>query len=206
MLIPVGTASDKTTPGFYDAPQTAFLLLDFHTAFIEKATSPEVRKALQVAANLRSWAKTQGIQVIHCTVNVNDTPSPTCKDGQRLLGTIAAMKTSGGEEASELLEDFDGDVTFMRKPGHVSALKSPGLEEYLQKRGICSLLLAGLSTSGCVMRTAFAACDAEYVVSVVSDGCADPVEGMHDILVKEVLNKRGYVVTAAEILGNDSRM
>lgn len=206
MLINVGTASDETTPGFYNAPQTAFLLLDFYVAFIEKAAGPEARKALQVAVNLRSWAKTQGIQVIHCTVNVNDTPFPTCKDGQRILETVAAMKASDSEEAPELLEDFGGDVTFMRKPGHVSAFKSPGLEEYLRKRGICSLLLAGLSTSGCVMRTAFAACDTEYVVSVVSDGCADPAEGVHDVLVKEVLNKRGYVVTAAEILGNASRM
>ena len=80
----------------------------------------------------------------------------------------------------------------------MSALKSPGLEDFLQEKGIKSLVLAGLSTSGCVLRTAVAACDAEYVVTVISDGCADPVEGVHELLVGKVLNSRGYVTTAAE--------
>ena len=47
------------------------------------------------------------------------------------------------------------------------------------------------------MRTAIVASDAQYVVSVISDGCADSVEGLHDIVVGKLLN-RGYVATAAE--------
>jgi nicotinamidase-related amidase len=48
------------------------------------------------------------------------------------------------------------------------------------------------------MRTAVTAGDAEYVVTVLSDGCADRDQAVHDIVVGKLLNNRGYVVTAAE--------
>jgi nicotinamidase-related amidase len=192
-------ATDKTTPGYYGPSETALLLLDFHSMLVQGLVGPEGPAALQVAAEMRTWAKSQGIQVVHALVDSNATPFPTCKDYDRFAGFLAAMKSSGGvEEPAELVEGGGDDVTFTRRIGHVSALKSPGLDNFLQKKGIKSVVLAGLSTSGCVMRTSFAACDEEYVVSVISDGCADPVEGLHDILIGEVLNRRGFVTTAAQ--------
>ena len=186
---------DISTPGYYGSSQTALLLLDFHSLFVGQLTAPT---ALGTAVKMRIWAKSQGIQVIHCVMNLDATPFQTCKDSDRLASIVASIKSGGGEEPNELLENMGDDVTFTRRPGYVSALKSPGLEEFLQGKGIKSLVLAGLSTSGCVMRTAFAASDAEYVVTVISDGCADPAEGVHDMMVEKILNNRGYVTTAAE--------
>jgi nicotinamidase-related amidase len=193
------SVTDKSVPSYYGPSDTALLLLDFHSIFVYQAAGPEGAAALKTAATMRSWAKLQGIQVIHCLIDVNDTPFSTCKNGDHLATTVAAMTASGGEEPPELLQNNSDDVTFTRRPGQVSALKSPGLEEYLQKKGIRSLLLAGLSTSGCVARTAFAAGDAEYVVTVISDGCADGKDGIHDVFVGKVLNKRGHVATAADV-------
>jgi nicotinamidase-related amidase len=192
-------ASDKAALGHYGASQTAFLLLDFHSLFVQKVGGFGAPAALAVAAKFRTWAKSQGIQVIHCLLDISAAPYATCKDPQRLLAVGAAMKSSGGgAEPAELLEDFGNDVTFTRVPGYVSALKSPGLTKFLEEKGIKSLVLAGISTSGCVMRTAVTATDAEYVVSTLSDGCADPADGVHDIMVGKILNNRGFVFTAAE--------
>ena len=190
-------AADKSTPGHYGPSQTALLLLNFHSVIVEKGGGPNATAALEVAAKMRIWAKSQGIQVIHGLIDLNGTPYPTCKDANRFAGNIAAMNLSGGEEPAELLKGGGDDVIFTRRPGYVSALKSPGLDDFLQKKGIKSLVLAGLSTSGSVFRTAITASDAEYVVSVISDGCADPVEGVHDMMVGKLLNNRGYVITAA---------
>ena len=165
---------------------------------VDKAAGPKAPTALEVAAKMRTWAKSQGIHVIHGLVDINATPFPTCKDADRFAGVVAAMRSSGGKEPAKLLEGGSDDVTFTRRPGYVSAFKSPGLDDFLQKKGIKSLVLAGLSTSGCVMRTAIAASDAEYVVSVISDGCADPVDGVHDFMIGKVFTQRGYVTTAAE--------
>ena len=194
--------SDPAAPGYYSPSQTALLLLDFHQMFVEKAGGPKAPAALQTAADFRPWAKAHGIQVIHCLIDVNGTPDPTCKGSARVSGIVAAMIKDGGDEPKELTKDRDDDErTFTRRPGHVSALKSPGLEEYLQSQGIKSLVLAGLSTTGCVLRTALSACDAEYVVTVVSDGCADGGEGLHDLALK-VVESQGYVSTAVEFQEN----
>ncbi|KAJ4382125.1 hypothetical protein N0V86_002454 [Didymella sp. IMI 355093] len=192
-------ASDPATPGYYAPSRTALLLLDFHKMFVERAAGPDGPVALVAAADLRSWAKSHGIQVIHCLIDVHGTPHPTCKGSARVGAIVAAMAQDGAEEPAELARDFgDNEITFTRRPGHVSALKSPGLEEHLQSQGIKNLFLAGLSTSGCVLRTALAACDAEYVVTVVSDGCADGREGLHESALKAV-EMMGHVATAAEI-------
>lgn len=110
---------------------------------------------------------------------------------------MAVFRTgSGGDEAPALVEDAEGETTFTRRVGHVSALKSPGLLEYLEENGVKSLVLAGLSTSGCVLRTASAGADAEFVVTVLEDGCADKHEDVHEALTKKVLPSRGHVYTS----------
>lgn len=190
--------ADQSTPGYYGPSETALLLLDFHSQFVSRC-GESGRPALEAATRMRNWAKQQGIHVIHCLVDLDSTPWPACKNYDRLVDAVASLKQSagGGEEPAELLEG-GGDATYTRRIGYVSALKSPGLLDFLKEKGVRSLVLAGLSTSGCVMRTAVTAYDEEFVVTVISDGCADPGEGVHGLLVGKVLNSRGYVTTTAE--------
>ncbi|KAI1775813.1 Isochorismatase hydrolase [Hypoxylon cercidicola] len=190
--------ADKTAPGHYGPSQTALLLLDFHSMFVYKYGGSSARAALKVAATMRTWAKSMGIQVIHCLMDTDAVPFPTCKDIDLYTSIVASMKFNDGEEPPEILEGTGDDVTFTRRPGYVSALKSPGLDDFLRQKGIKSLVCTGLSTSGCVMRTTAAAADAEFVTTVISDACADTDESVHDWMLAKVLTNRGYVVTAAE--------
>lgn len=190
--------TDKTTPGAYNASQTALLLLDFHNLFIGKSPGSDASKAVACAAAAATWARSNGIQVIHCLLDMSQAPFPTCKGYDRFAGIVNMMKQANDTEPSSLLDGGDKDVTFTRRPGHVSALRSPGLREFLREKGIVSLILAGLSTSGCVCRTAFAAADEEFVVTVLSDGCADPQDGLHGVMVDKLLANRGYVVSLEE--------
>jgi nicotinamidase-related amidase len=189
--------SDLSMPGHYLPSQTALLLLDFHNFNINMSGS-KCAAPLAVAAEMRTWAKSQGIHIIHCLVDINDTVIPTLKDPARITNFLTAMRTSGGEEAEVLLENSEYEMTFTRKPGYVSALKSPGLQEYLEGNGVKSLIMTGLSTSGCVMRTALAAADEEFIVTVIRDACADRVDHVHDLLVGSVLGGRAWVCTGGE--------
>lgn len=192
-------ASDQFNPGHYGPSQTALLLLDFHSVVVEKFCGPKAPAALAVAAGLRTWAKSQGIVVIHTLIDTTKKPFPTAKDATRLAAIMASISEDGSDESLELLQDVTEDEpTFSRIPGYVSALQSPGLHEFLHAKGIKSLVLAGLSTSGCLLRTAIPATEAEYVVSVISDGCADAGEGIHDFLIEKILPVRAYVLTAAQ--------
>ena len=64
----------------------------------------------------------------------------------------------------------------MRKQ-RVGAFSTTDLHEQLQARGIDTLVLAGISTSGCVHSTVLDAFDRDYRVIVLSDACADPDAG-----------------------------
>jgi nicotinamidase-related amidase len=193
-------ASDVSAPGHYPPSQTALLLLDFHTMFVQGDNAIGSAPA-QVAADLRTWAHSHNITVIHALVDVHGTPYTTIKGLPRLSPLLTALRAEGGggQELTLLRENLaEGEATFSRTPGFVSALKSPGIEEFLREKGIKSLILAGLSTSGCVLRTAIPATDAEYVVTVISDGCADRDEEVHKLVLEKILPTRAYVLTAAE--------
>lgn len=189
--------TDPSAPGHYGPSKTALLLLDFHSAFIDKA-GPKATAAVEVAAQMKKWAQSQSISIIHCLLDIEETPFSTCKDASRFAQVVNSMKYSGGEEPAALRTESESEITFLRRPGYVSALKSPGLLAYLHSKDIRSLVLAGLSASGCVMRTAVAASDEEFVVTVVSDGCMDPVEGLHEVVIEKLLS-RGWVCTSEEL-------
>lgn len=194
---PIFDANDRTNPAYYAPSQTAFLLLDFHTMFVQHS-GPSASLAVEVTVNFRKWAISQGILVIHALIDTSKSPFPTCKDATRYSSIISAMESSDtAAEPAALLDDAgQGDMTFTRQAGHISALKSPGLMELLAEKRIKSLVLAGLSTSGCVLRTALQATDEEFIATVIEDGCADAKDGMHDMLMNNILNGRGYVITA----------
>lgn len=193
-------STNSTAPGSCKVSQTALMLIDFHCRFVDKAGGPQAPAALRVASQLRSWAKSQRIQVIHCLLDLAASPYPTFKGVQRYAEVIKSMESAdgGGEEHVMLVDNIGDDVVFTRRPGYGSVFYSPGLSSFLQNKGIKSLLIAGLPTSGSVARTAFAACDAEYIVTIISDGCADPQENLHTAFMEQALIARGWVATSAE--------
>jgi len=88
-----------------------------------------------------------------------------------------------------------------RPPGKVSGMKSDGLTQILQEKGIKSLIMAGISTSNCVLSTARAASDDEFVVTVIEDACCDPIEGLHESMMKHLLPSGSNVITSEEWIG-----
>ncbi|KAF5535028.1 isochorismatase hydrolase [Fusarium phyllophilum] len=192
------TALDASCPSAYKPSETALILLDWYTLFIEKVAGPTAEPALKVAVDLRNWAKVHNITVVHCLIDANGTPFPACKGVERFQGLLQTMKTLEQPEPAELRANDKDELTFHRVPGHISALKSPGLLDYLKKKGIKSVVLSGLSTSGCVLRTAVTATDAEFATTVISDACADGDEELHRVILEKIIPSRGHVKSATE--------
>lgn len=191
---------DPSDPAYYGPSETALLLLDFHNLMVEKLGGPGAPEALDTAVSLRTWAKSRGIIVIHALLDTKASPPPTAKGAERLKRIVASMEDRDGAEASILLQDSDSnDHTFLRTPGYVSALQSPGLLDFLRYSDLMSLILAGLSTSGCVLRTAVSATEADFVVTIVRDACADPVDGNHHFLIEKILPSRAHILTASQL-------
>ena len=73
--------------------------------------------------------------------------------------------------------------------------RQPILTRKLRARGIDTLVLSGIHTSGCVLTAVREAHDLDYRVIVLADACADPDAQMHDVLIAKVLPKQAEVMT-----------
>jgi nicotinamidase-related amidase len=57
-------------------------------------------------------------------------------------------------------------------------------------------VLAGISTSGCVLSTLRDASDRDYRLIVVSDLCADPDPEVHAFLTERIFPRQAEMITA----------
>ena len=90
-----------------------------------------------------------------------------------------------------------GDIV-VRKT-RVGAFSTTDLDEQLRKRGISTVVLAGISTSGVVLSTVRDAADRDYRIIVLADGCADFDAEVHDVLLGKVFPRQADVVNTAEL-------
>jgi nicotinamidase-related amidase len=79
----------------------------------------------------------------------------------------------------------------------VGAFTTTDLEQQLEKRGITTLVLAGLSTSGVVLSTVREAMDRDYRIVVLRDACADRDRETHDFLTGTLFPRTAVVVDVA---------
>jgi nicotinamidase-related amidase len=82
----------------------------------------------------------------------------------------------------------------------VSAFYGTDLQVVLSGLGVKSLIVMGLSTSGAILSTVRWAADADYVMTVVEDGCMDTDETVHRVLMTSVLPRQAWVMTAEQVI------
>jgi nicotinamidase-related amidase len=75
----------------------------------------------------------------------------------------------------------------------VSAFTGSDLEVLLRARGIDSLVLAGIATSGVVLPALRRAADLDYRLTVLADGCLDADPGVHQVLMGKVFPRQAEV-------------
>lgn len=176
------------------ASRTALLLLDFHK-FIIASQPNEGQNVVDTALSIREWAKSQGILVVHCMIDLKAVTAPTRKMAGRANAVREKMGSApeiSGEPAR--IAAVADEYVFWRPPSHVSALGSYGLEAFLAEHEIESLLLSGFSTSGCVINTAKGAADKGFIVTAVEDACGDKSPEVHEMIMKKLLVGQAHVV------------
>ena len=188
-------ALNPSSPLSIPASRTALLLLDFHK-FIIASQPNEGQPVLSTASSLRSWAKSQGILILHCLIDLKAVTAPSRKMAGRANGVREKMLRAAPETYGETADTAAtaDEYVFWRPPSHVSALGSYGLEAFLEEHGVESLILAGFSSSGCVINTAKGAADKGFVVTTVEDACGDKSREVHEVIMKKLLVGQVHVV------------
>jgi nicotinamidase-related amidase len=86
----------------------------------------------------------------------------------------------------------------------VSAFSGSDLEILLRAQNIEHIVLTGIVTSGVVLSTVREAADKDYRITVLSDGCADRDEEVHQFLNAKVFPRQADVLTVGEWQNNET--
>jgi nicotinamidase-related amidase len=118
--------------------------------------------------------------------------------GARIASSPAAfMDDSPTTQIDERVAPQHGDI-IVRKT-RVGAFSTTDLARQLADRGIDTLILAGISTSGVVLSTVRDASDRDYALYVLSDATADRDESVHACLIEQVFPRQADVITVSEL-------
>ena len=192
--------SDPCSPLSIPAERTALLLMDILN--LSLAIVPDSESLLDTVCALQTWGSKQGMMVIHCVFDMDKSPPANTKKLSRLNAIVDTYRKEplALDEPERLSAKWtDADIVSRRTPGIVSCLSPNGsdLHAQLQSHQIESLILCGVSTSGCVLSTAKNATDSGFITTVIEDGCRDRSAETHEMVINEFLVGSCHV-TAAE--------
>lgn len=91
-----------------------------------------------------------------------------------------------------------GEILLTKR--RVGPFSTTNLDEILKKQGIETLVLMGVSTSGCVLTTIRCAADMDYRLIVLSDCCADVDDEIQRVLMEKLFPRQASVVTSQGFL------
>lgn len=176
----------------------ALILIDFVAAYFEP-DSPlyaGVDDALAAALQLREAAREAGAPVFYTNVVYH----PSMKDGGRFAQKVAPLAGfAKGHPYGAWAPGLEpGEDEFVISKQYASAFFGTSLASTLTAGGHDSLLIAGLTTSGCVRATCVDCCSHGFIPLVVEEAVGDRHEAPHRANLFDMNAKYGDVVSLAE--------
>ena len=178
--------------GFGDKP--ALILVDLVRAYFDKESSlyAGVEDALSSAIRIRDAARAAGVTVIYTNVVYKEDGS----DGGVFYRKVPALSAFvAGNPLGDWPDGLDPakDELVISKQ-YASAFFGTSLTETLNAQGIDTLIITGVSTSGCIRATCVDAISSGFIPIVVSDACGDRHQAPHDANLFDMNAKYGDVV------------
>lgn len=170
------------------------LAIDLMRAYFDPA-SPlclPSRDCLASAARVLTAARTSGVPVIHTRVEYAEDGS----DGGVFVRKVSALRhLCGGGPMSELMPEVapvDGELVITKK--YASAFFGTSLASTLVAQGIDTVVLLGVSTSGCIRATGVDAVQHGFIPLVVRDSVADRTPETHEANLFDLQAKYAEVI------------
>lgn len=177
--------------GFGEKP--ALILVDFVAAYFEP-DSPlyaGVESALASALRIRDAARDAGVPVFYTNVVYQEGGA----DGGVFFRKVPALRAFvAGNPLGNWpvgLEPGADEVVISKQ--YASAFFGTSLGETLAANGIDTLIITGVSTSGCIRATCIDAISNGYIPIVVSDACGDRHDAPHQANLFDMNAKYGDV-------------
>lgn len=184
--------------GFGRSP--ALILIDFVEAYFAKESPlyAGVEDALAAALGLRDAAREAGVPVIYTNVVYE----PGGADGGVFYRKVPALEVF--ERGNPLgdwpqgLEPAAGEIVISKQ--YASAFFGTSLASTLTANGIDTLIITGVTTSGCVRATCIDTISHGFIPVVVREAVGDRHEGPHEANLFDMNAKYGDVVDAGVVI------
>jgi maleamate amidohydrolase len=188
----------NTKVGFGARP--ALILIDFCRAYFDPACElfADVDAALQSALRLRTAARASAMPIILTNVVYH----PSAINGGRFFEKAAPLKNFiAGHPMADWAEGLapQADELIISKQ-YPSAFFGTSLASTLTSMGVDSVLLTGLTTSGCVRATCVDAMSHGFRTAVIADACGDRHAAPHEANLFDMNAKYADVISEAEAM------
>lgn len=174
--------------------RTALLLMDLQGNHLDHMPADYLPRAVRALGTARA----AGVPVLHIALQLRRGHTDAHPRNKVFGGLPPHLFTAGDPGAAIHPDVAPAEGELVVHKNRVSAFAGNNLQQLLAAQDVDHLVLAGIATGGVVLSTALQAADLDYRVTVLSDACADPHPGLHDVLVAEVLARRGEVQTVGE--------
>jgi len=184
--------------GFGNKP--ALILVDLVQAYFQE-NSPlyaGCEDALASAICIRDEARIAGIPVIYTNVVYKPDGSDGGMFYRKVPALCAFVKGNPLGDWPDGLDPIDDELIISKQ--FASAFFGTSLAQTLNELGIDTLIITGVSTSGCIRATCIDAISSGFIPIVVSDACGDRHQSPHDANLFDMNAKYGDVVDEAAVL------
>jgi maleamate amidohydrolase len=198
---PAGGASGETFGGSLGWGQRpALLLIDMMRAYFAPGSPFDLGSdaAVTGCARLLAAAREGGRPVLHTVVRYG----PGARDGGLFVRKVAALRVLAqdapgdlGELVPELTPRPD-EVVVVKQ--YASAFFGTSLAATLTAAGVDTLVIAGVSTSGCVRASATDAMQHGFRPIVVGEACGDRTAAIHEANLSDLQAKYADLASVAE--------
>jgi nicotinamidase-related amidase/predicted MFS family arabinose efflux permease len=189
----------ESTTSPVNPSRTALLLMDYQNAIVGSLT--EAEPVLDRARQALDWARKNEVQVVYVRVAFAPEDFAKVPAHSKTFAQVAASKylADGSPEAAlhDSLEVRDGDI-HARKT-RFGAFSTTELYDDLHAKGVDTLVVAGISTSGVVLSTVRDAGDRDFRLLVLADATADPDPEVHRVLIDKVFPHHADIVQTDDL-------
>jgi nicotinamidase-related amidase len=178
-----------------DPLRSALLLMDYQNGIVAMF-GDQGAALVEQAVKARLAARRAKMAVMHVRVALTAEESAALPPQNRIFAAAAASgRLDADDKSTQIVPALAplGDEEVFRKR-RVGAFSTTALGSRLQSRGIDTLLLAGLSTSGVVLSTLRDGADKDFRILVLSDCCADPDPEVHRLLLEKVFPRQAEII------------
>jgi nicotinamidase-related amidase len=170
---------------------SALLILDYQVGVGDQAYAHDA--SLRAAEALAAGRKA-GLLIIFSKVNF----LPDYSDIALTNKAFAPFRTKnllppGASRLIPLFQPTHDEVVVDKD--RFSAFCGNDLTDVLRAANVKHLIMAGVSTGGVILSTFSAAADEDYVMTILSDACADPKPTLHNELMTNLFPRSATVVT-----------